>query len=403
MYLEKRRNLFYAVLSIPICCQKAFGKRKFIKSTHTGDKRIAQLIAYQYVAHWKLLIEEYQGKDSLGLKLAVQWTNAESLRVSSDNLKIVKSKVKSQKIKKDLIKKYYAEWVNQLDLASKTIDQMSRDVNRLISKFGNIEVISSESVTYWIDELEKIGLSASIRKRILKGCKNFWRYLKLRKLVPYDSNPFDVQIFFARRKTLGIQKANSPYSLEQIGHLWHAALNQTKFGKFHKDQQLADLILICAYTGNRVEEICSIKLINVTENTFRFVESKTNAGIREVPIHSKLIPIVNRLKMESFDGYLFSGLPSDKYNKRGGIMSKRFSILKSNLGFASKIYTTHSFRATLITMLENAGVSENVAADIVGHKKPRITYGLYSGGTTIEVMRRALEMVNYPDIDYDFI
>lgn len=28
------------------------------------------------------------------------------------------------------------------------------------------------------------------------------------------------------------------------------------------------------------------------------------------------------------------------------------------------------------TLLENAGVSENVAADIMGHEKPRITYGL---------------------------
>jgi hypothetical protein len=42
-------------------------------------------------------------------------------------------------------------------------------------------------------------------------------------------------------------------------------------------------------------------------------------------------------------------------------------------------------------MLENKGVGENVAADIVGHEKPRITYGLYSGGTTLDVMREALE------------
>lgn len=40
----------------------------------------------------------------------------------------------------------------------------------------------------------------------------------------------------------------------------------------------------------------------------------------------------------------------------------------------------HSIRKTVITMLENAGVSENVAADIVGHEKPRIAYGPYSGG-----------------------
>jgi len=51
---------------------------------------------------------------------------------------------------------------------------------------------------------------------------------------------------------------------------------------------------------------------------------------------------------------------------------------------------------TLTTLLENAGVSENLATDIVGHEKPRITYGLYSGGATLEVKREALELVRYP-------
>jgi integrase len=61
----------------------------------------------------------------------------------------------------------------------------------------------------------------------------------------------------------------------------------------------------------------------------------------------------------------------------------------------------HSIRKTFVTLLENAGVSENVTADIVGHEKPRITYGLYSGGTTLDVMREALERISYefPDLD----
>ena len=49
----------------------------------------------------------------------------------------------------------------------------------------------------------------------------------------------------------------------------------------------------------------------------------------------------------------------------------------------------------LTTILENAGVGENLAADIVGHEKPRITYGLYSGGASLEVMRGAIKKVSY--------
>jgi len=46
-------------------------------------------------------------------------------------------------------------------------------------------------------------------------------------------------------------------------------------------------------------------------------------------------------------------------------------------------------------MLENAGVVENVAADIIGHDKPTMTYGLYSGGNSWAVKRATIEKFGY--------
>jgi len=43
-------------------------------------------------------------------------------------------------------------------------------------------------------------------------------------------------------------------------------------------------------------------------------------------------------------------------------------------------------------------VSENLAADIVGHGKPRITYGLYSGGASLANKAEALAKVSYPGL-----
>ena len=45
--------------------------------------------------------------------------------------------------------------------------------------------------------------------------------------------------------------------------------------------------------------------------------------------------------------------------------------------------------------LENAGVAENVVADIVGHEKTTMTYGLYSGGVSLTVKREALDKLVY--------
>ena len=84
----------------------------------------------------------------------------------------------------------------------------------------------------------------------------------------------------------------------------------------------------------------------------------------------------------------------NKYGDRSNALGKRFGRLKEKHQFTSR-HVFHSIRKTFTTLLENSGVSENVAADIIGHEKPRITYGVYSGGSTLETMREAIEKVRY--------
>jgi integrase len=74
----------------------------------------------------------------------------------------------------------------------------------------------------------------------------------------------------------------------------------------------------------------------------------------------------------------------------GQAVGKRFGRLKSKLGFGSlKVF--HSIRKTATTVFEQAGVSEGTTADIVGHEKGTITYGLYSGGTSIDQRKSAVD------------
>ena len=45
--------------------------------------------------------------------------------------------------------------------------------------------------------------------------------------------------------------------------------------------------------------------------------------------------------------------------------------------------------------MENVSVPENVVADIVGHGKTTMTYGLYSGGLSLAVKQEALAKLAY--------
>src|SRR5208282_1389033 len=98
--------------------------------------------------------------------------------------------------------------------------------------------------------------------------------------------------------------------------------------------------------------------------------------------HSKLAPTLARLVKASTDGYVLSGLASDKYGDRRGAISKRFSRLKTALGFGPDL-VFHSIRHTVTTLLVEAGVSNNVIDDILGWEKQGMI-GRYSGKVSLK-------------------
>ena len=100
-------------------------------------------------------------------------------------------------------------------------------------------------------------------------------------------------------------------------------------------------------------------------------DSKTPRGIRKIPITHDIQQRIERSKQTSMaanDEYLFSELTgSNKYENRSMAIGKRFGRLKEKLGFGRN-YGFHSFRSTLANLFDAAGVRENFAARIIGHK-----------------------------------
>jgi integrase len=113
-----------------------------------------------------------------------------------------------------------------------------------------------------------------------------------------------------------------------------------------------------------------------------------------VPIHSKLRATVEHLVSDRKADFVLASLTADKYGDRSPAIGKRFGRLKTALGFGPK-HVFHSIRHTVATLLENAGVPEGVSADIIEHDKDTMTYGLYSGGASLEVKRNAIEKLRY--------
>jgi integrase len=97
---------------------------------------------------------------------------------------------------------------------------------------------------------------------------------------------------------------------------------------------------------------------------------------------------------KSTNEYLFYNLTKNKYGDRSNAIGKRFGRLKKELGY-EKRHVFHSIRKTFTTALEQAGVPESVSADIVGHEKQTMTYGLYSGGSSLSQKQKAVAKVKF--------
>lgn len=155
------------------------------------------------------------------------------------------------------------------------------------------------------------------------------------------------------------------------------------------------ITLIALYTGMRLNEICSLQVEDCTDGIFSVREGKTEAALREIPIHSALETLVNNLVDNRVSGPLITGLVPGGLDKRPGVnLSKVFGRTKKSLGFPPEL-VFHSLRHTFITALERADVSVILIERLVGHKINNLAFGTYSKGQTIGVLREAIEKVSF--------
>ena len=168
-------------------------------------------------------------------------------------------------------------------------------------------------------------------------------------------------------------------------------LDQAIMGKSNK--MLQAIFKLAIYTGCRIEELAQLETTNVTEREIKIVRAKTTAGNRTIPVHHDLKPLVADLLSRS-DKYLLPDLTVNSIDVQSAQVSKQFGYLKTKLGFDSR-YVFHSIRKTVSTKFEQAGVTEGIAADILGHEKKTITYGLYAGGSSMAQKREAILRLRY--------
>lgn len=408
-YLLKQRQGWYAVLEIPKPLRPFFGKSRFKKTLHTDSLKIAQSRVLPIIVEWKSWIDAVRNGDST-FNVEVKRWKAERERLKQSNVPeheieeaLFNIAIDSDSPDKGIellnvssgkwirLSDHIQEYITTLDgiNVNKTIDMKRSDIGRFAKQFTYAHETTKRDVIDWVENtlIATEGLSAPTCSRIISSVRGYWDFLERHKGLN-TAAPLQ-GVVPTRRVALRHSQAKQVTRKHFTPNDFNKLLEQSGH-----DEQLRDLIWLGAYTGCRIEELCSLELDHARADRFLIQDAKTEAGSRIVPIHDDIKGLVKGLIGRSNDGYLLTGLTFNKYGDRSNAIGKRFGRLKARCGFGRDL-VFHSFRKGVATQLETAGVPENVTARLLGHEFHTMSYGVYSGGVSFEVLLCALENLNW--------
>jgi integrase len=284
--------------------------------------------------------------------------------------------------------------VSQIE-SVKTRDSHKARIEK-ISKF-----LSTEGLPLTFDTIHKFlkkqaGARQTLSNYLWSG-RDFWKWAvkynsQFREQFTGQPCPFDGHDLPKTGKAAG--ESYVPFTRKEVEDLYIKAKDEGK-------DVLANMIVFGAYTGARLEEIGRIRPEDtIFDNAgepigFKINESKTDAGVREVPLHSSLVPLYKQLcsQASANEGYLFKGR-QNKYGNRLDWLSKQFGVLRSRAKH-SNLHVFHSIRKTTTTELHQAGVGIEVLPYIVGHENKSFTLSFYSKGCSFEQKVKAIQLLHF--------
>jgi integrase len=238
---------------------------------------------------------------------------------------------------------------------------------------------------YVSDELLQRGAAVKTTRGEVSSLSALWTFLEGRGEV--SSNVWFKLSATVKDSTRGTAAKRRPWSSDELKSL---------LDRLDAGDVLVPLTVLAMWTGCRLEEICAMRVENVSKDSWRVVEGKTRAAVRTVPLATTIRPLVARLVESTTDDFLLPGLLSGGTDaKRSHLVGKRFGARIRALGYADTALCFHSLRNSFMQRLEEAGVPESTAKLLVGHQRQSLTFGGYSPGVSQKLLHDAVEKVTY--------
>lgn len=220
-----------------------------------------------------------------------------------------------------------------------------------------------------LDHLQKVVDESGKNTPTLKKLKIMfglmWDYAVMHEIVSQDKRDMVRYVDISKAGNPNAYN-RKPFTKKQVDMVWKS-----------KDSNIyMTVVLILIYTGVRIGELLDLekKDVHLEERWFYVKESKTESGIREVPIAEKMVPYFEYWLSRPCE-YLIC-TPEDKHFEYRNYYDSYWKPMMQSLSMES--HRPHDTRHTCISLLTAAGVDDRIIKKIVGHKGQGVTETVYT-------------------------
>lgn len=152
----------------------------------------------------------------------------------------------------------------------------------------------------------------------------------------------------------------------------------------------ADVILIAIFTGLRPAELLGLEKQNIhlEDQYLQVTKSKTNSGLRPVPIADRILPLVEKRYNRSLKYFVEKDGKAITYDH---YFRQIFRPLMEHLGLNPK-HRPHDTRHTFATMLSNADANPVSIRKLCGHSSYTVTAKHYTHKSIAE-LKKAVDLI----------
>jgi integrase len=305
-----------------------------------------------------------------------------------------------QEISKNYEDQYGKKWNN------KGRQEFWKAINVIIQHVGNRppRLIDDNLMAQVRDKIlhSKEDMKLTTVNKYLSRISAVFKFAMALKIITH--NPCTL-IKFPVTKNDKLQAQYRPYSDNDVKSLLEMMLVKSDF----KDWQpyMYWLPLLGAFTGARLGDLGDLKKDNIEQRKGIWIinisNKKTGGLPRAVPIHSRLIWLGFLKWIDTLgDGQKLFNLTQRKDN---GEYDYKWYYFAQRLFIEDEQKSFHSWRKTISSRLNDAGITATWRADLLGHERKTDgeTDKSYTINTDIKSLKNAIEKLEYPSVNWEAV